>query len=182
MNLRELVKSRKGGRSYATLAEDCGGYPSGKRLQQLATTQQKNFVDPVTVKALARGLRVTEVTVVLAAAEDLGLDVSRATPKVLDYLPPAVNDLGHDQLFAIANLIRSFLPEEQQDEPTAAEVALASEVTQHIGTDLTQGDVELAARDQDIRGTAIPRRGRQARREQDDDATLSQDDGGMEPA
>jgi hypothetical protein len=146
VNLRELVKSQKGHRSYATLADDCGGYPSDKRLQQLATQQQKNFVDPKTIQALARGLRVTEVTVVLAAAEDLGLDVSRATPRVLDYLPAAVNDLDEDQLFAIGNLIRSFIPPEQQDDPTPAEIALASEVTRHIGTapELSEADDSLS--------------------------------------
>lgn len=139
MNLRELVKSQKGHRSYATLAADCGGYPSDKRLQQLATQRQKNFVDPVTVKALAKGLRVTEVTVVLAAAEDLGLDVSRAMPRVLDYLPAAVNDLDDDQLFAIGNMIRSFIPSALQDEPTPAETELAAEVTYLVGRDSVKG-------------------------------------------
>lgn len=207
MNLSQLILTQKQGRTYAQLERDCGGYPSSKRLQQLATQKQKNFQDPDTIKALAKGLRVTEVAVVLASAESLGLNVRRATPKVLDYLPAGVNELDEDQLFAIGNLIRSFIPEDLQDEPTPAETALAAEVTHRIPNsypfaapnETEDGDDDqtivdrilyerellegqLAARDRDVHGQPIRSRGRADRRQQDEDATSSQDPGGVDPA
>lgn len=168
MNLRDLVRTQKGGRTFTQLSADCGGYPSDKRLQQLATSVQKNFVDPKTIKALARGLRVTEVAVVLAAAEDLGLDVERATPKVLDYMPPGVNELGEDQLFAIGNMIRSFIPPALQDEPTAAERELAEAVTVRVPG--RQEDYAKAAR-------SGKSKGREARRRQDEESQAPDPDG-----
>jgi len=204
VNLSQLIATQKQGRTYAQLEVDCGGFPSSKRLQQLATQVQKNFPDPVTIKALARGLRVTEVAVVLSSAESLGLDVGRATPTVLDYLPPGVNDLDDDQLFAIGNLIRSFMPPEQQDEPTPAETALAAEVTlnvwgpdesetpspdqpvvDHILRDRDELEIEyeqIAARDVDVHGQPIRSRGRELRRDQDAAGEGSQDPGNDDPA
>lgn len=74
-NLQELISLRKGDRSYEQLSKACGGYPGGPRIHQLATTEIKGFPDPSTIRGLAKGLGVTEMTVVLAAAESLGLDI-----------------------------------------------------------------------------------------------------------
>jgi hypothetical protein len=109
MNLSQLIKSHKGARSYADLSRDCGGYPSDKRIQQLATQAPKNFIDPPTVVALAKGLRVPQVAVVLAVAESLNLDVRRATPALLDRLPPGIERLSETQINAIAEMIRALL-------------------------------------------------------------------------
>lgn len=135
MNLRELVTSRKGTRTYETLSRDCGGHPSSKRLQQLATKAQKNFPDPDTVRALAKGLRVPEVRVVLAAAEDLGIDVSRATPRVLDYLPPDIGSLGERELEHLAVMVEAFMSVRK------AEVFGTSGAELLYGTDLEMFDL-----------------------------------------
>lgn len=76
--LQQLVLDLKGDRSYERLARDCGGVPTAKRLQQIATTPHpKTFPDPPTVEGLAQGLGVTVTEVVLAAATSLGLNVHR---------------------------------------------------------------------------------------------------------
>lgn len=74
-NLQELISLRKGDRSYEQLSKACGGNPGGPRIHQLATTRIKGFPDPPTIRGLAKGLGVTEMTVVLACAESVGLDI-----------------------------------------------------------------------------------------------------------
>ncbi|KRE67760.1 hypothetical protein ASG92_14100 [Arthrobacter sp. Soil736] len=59
--LAQLILSRKVGRSFERLAENCGGEPAGRRLQQIANGRpMRNFPDPETITALARGLGVSE--------------------------------------------------------------------------------------------------------------------------
>lgn len=77
--IARLLIERKGERSYARLAEDCGGVPAGRRLQQMATRPLRNFPDPDTIRAIARGLQVSVTDVVLASARSLGLDVGAGT-------------------------------------------------------------------------------------------------------
>lgn len=74
-DLQALIGLRKGDRSYEQLSKECDGVPTAKRLHMLATAPIKNFPDPDTIRGLSKGLRVTETTIVLAAAESLGLDV-----------------------------------------------------------------------------------------------------------
>lgn len=74
-DLQALIGLRKGDRSYEQLSKECKGVPTAKRLHMLATAPIKNFPDPDTIRGLSTGLRVTETTIVLAAAESLGLDV-----------------------------------------------------------------------------------------------------------
>lgn len=108
MNLAELISSQKGDRSYDQLERDCGGRPSSKRLQQIVTGQLKAFPDPDSIRSLARGLRVSEAAVVLAAAESLGLDVRRALPALVEILPAEASDLSEREALAVAELIRAF--------------------------------------------------------------------------
>lgn len=116
MDLSALIDVHRGGRSYAELARDCGGSPTDKRLQQLVRVPIKNFPDPGTIAALARGLRVTQGVVVLAAAESLGLDVRTSMPRLVELLPAVTSQLTEQQAAAIAHLVRTFL------EPVDAEV------------------------------------------------------------
>lgn len=116
MDLSALIDVHRGGRSYAELARDCGGSPTDKRLQQLVRDPIKNFPDPATIAALARGLRVTQAVVVLAAAESLGLDVRTSTPRLVELLPAITSALTEEQAAAIAHLVRTFL------EPAPVEV------------------------------------------------------------
>lgn len=108
MDLSELIDTHRGGRSYPELSRDCGGSPTDKRLQQLVRSPIKNFPDPGTVVALARGLKVSQSAVVLAAAESLGLDVRSPTLRLVELLPVGARDLTEPQAAAIAHLVRTF--------------------------------------------------------------------------
>jgi hypothetical protein len=95
-DLQELIGLRKGDRSYEQLSKACGGLPTAKRLQQLATAPIKNFPDPATIRSLSKGLGVTESTVVLASAASLGLEVH--TPSMWAALLPAGTELIPDHM------------------------------------------------------------------------------------
>lgn len=105
MNLSELIETHKGRRSYPELARDCGNNPSAKRLQQLVRDEIRAFPDPATMASLARGLRVPQREVVLAAAESLGLDVQTASPRLVNLLPAATRELSEEQAAAFAHLV-----------------------------------------------------------------------------
>lgn len=105
MNLSDLIDTHKGRRSYPELSRDCGGAPTGKRIQQLVRDPIKNFPDPPTVVALAKGLRVPQRVVVLAAAESLGLDVHDTSPRVLQLMPGGAGELSEEQAAAVAHLV-----------------------------------------------------------------------------
>lgn len=105
MNLSQLIETHKGRRSYPELARDCGGVPSPKRLQQLVREPIKNFPDPPTVAALARGLRVPQREVILSAAESLGLEVHDTAPRLMQLMPVGAQDLSEEQAAAIAHLV-----------------------------------------------------------------------------
>jgi hypothetical protein len=76
-NLAQLILDRKMGRSFEKLADDCGGQPAGRRLQQMANGSRpmKNFPDPDTIRAMAGGLGVSEAEIILASARSLGFGV-----------------------------------------------------------------------------------------------------------
>lgn len=116
MNLSELIDTHRGGRSYAELERDCGGSPSKGRLQQMVRQPIKNFPDPPTVRALARGLKVSQAAVVLAAAESLGLDVRTSRPRVVELMPADADHLSERQAAAIAHLVATMV-EPAEDEP-----------------------------------------------------------------
>lgn len=105
MNLSELIETHKGRRSYPDLERDCGGKPSSKRLQQLVKDSISNFPDPPTIAALARGLRVPQRVVIMAAAESLGLDVHDTAPRVMQLMPSTASDLSEAQAAAVAHLV-----------------------------------------------------------------------------
>lgn len=140
MNLSELINTHRGGRSYADLARDCGGKPSDKRLQQLVHTPIKNFPDPDTITALAKGLRVSPTAVVLASAESLGLDVGSSMPRLVELLPAGARDLSEEQAAAVAHLVRTIVrptlvvvdDKPAGPEPTVAEVLDARERMQQV--------------------------------------------------
>jgi len=164
VNLSQLIGVHRAGRSYNELERDCGGKPSAARLQQLGTQPMKNFPDPPTVRALAQGLRVSEVAVVLAAAESLDLDVSSSMPRLLQMLPSTASEMSEQQVAAVARLIDSFMSDPRMDlvwsdvdiaadepEPTVKDVLRARQQQQHLrpvahGGDQADADIveELA--------------------------------------
>lgn len=76
MDLAQLVRRNLGDRTLAELSHDCGGEPDLDGLRQLADpgTEMAVLPAPRTIRGLARGLGVSEATVLLAAGESLGLD------------------------------------------------------------------------------------------------------------
>lgn len=128
MNLQDLIADRKDGRSYEALATACGGTPAAKRLQQIATTPLRAFPDPDSIRGLARGLRVGERAIVLAAAESLHLDVNAGAP-FLEWLPGSLDELSRDQVDALLAVVRVMLDDARRarneaahGEPAALEV------------------------------------------------------------
>lgn len=160
MNLSQLIDAHRGGRSYTELERDCGGAPTSKRLQQLVRQPMKNFPDPPTVVALAKGLRVSQTAVILAAAESLGLDVGSMMPRVVELMPAGARDLTEQQAAAIAHLVRTIVDASPSidiepsayertpgPEPTVKEVLAAREVEaerRQLRAVAHEGDVEDA--------------------------------------
>jgi len=107
MDIAELIAANKRGRSYRTLATDCGGRPTHGRIQQLATGTAE-WMEPDNIRGLATGLGVSERAVVLALAESLGLRVE-ASHRLELYLPGDTSSLTPKQLSAIGELVRSMV-------------------------------------------------------------------------
>lgn len=105
MNLSELIETHRGGRTYADLARDAGGAPSGERFRQLLNQPMKNFPDPPSVKGLAKALKVPRSVVILAAAQSLGLDVDRPGARIVELLPAKASRLTEIQAAAVAHLV-----------------------------------------------------------------------------
>ena len=110
-DLADLIAMRKGTRSYARLSRDAGGYPTGNRIQQLASEREwAKFPDPDTLRGLARALSLPMSEIVMAAARTVGLPVPPRDPTVLMIagagdLPPEAKDM----LLTLArDLIRSY--------------------------------------------------------------------------
>ncbi len=117
MDLKELIRHTKGGRSYATLEAESGGSPGRQRWQQIATMQQNNFPDPATIKTMARVLGVSEMTVVLAAARSVGLDTAGLDGPLALLLPPTTSQLTERQVAAVVNVVRAMLEPEPAKAP-----------------------------------------------------------------
>lgn len=137
MNLAELIRIAKGDRSYDQLARDSGGRPTSARLQQIATTNPlKNFPDPPTIRGLAAGLRVTQASVVLAAAESLGLDARVSASRLAALLPAGVDDLTDSQIGAILGIIQAMLQSVHGSKvhhlPTSSEAAELTRLREEI--------------------------------------------------
>lgn len=120
LTLKELVLDRKGDRSYEVLARDCGGRPTSKRLQQIATSPaQKNFLDPDTIRGLAHGLGVSVTQVVLASARSCGLDV-RDSGDGDALVIGSAGDLTAEQRALILSLARELTRPRQAAAPLTA--------------------------------------------------------------
>ncbi|HJP80577.1 MAG TPA: hypothetical protein VJ914_40270 [Pseudonocardiaceae bacterium] len=127
-NLQELISLRKGDRSYEQLSRACGGNPGAPRLHQLATNEIKGFPDPPTIRGLAKGLGVTEMTVVLATAESLGLDIqmpggdgwAALLPAGTDRLPSHFRDAVLAVVHSAIQVVEEAKPAERDVEGTSS--------------------------------------------------------------
>jgi len=107
-DLRTLVLDGKGDRSFDRVSSDCGGVPTGKRLQQIATTPLKTFPDPASIRGLARGLGVSQQDVILASARSLGLSVAGDHTKGALVLSD-IDELDGDSRQVLTSLARTLV-------------------------------------------------------------------------
>lgn len=119
MDLAQLIQTHKGG-SYRDLSERCGGSPSHQRIQQLASGAVKEWMEPDNIRSLARGLGVSERTVVLALAESMGLQVA-GDSRISNYLPADTDSLTSRQMQALGNLVRSITDPDEEGDPDAGD-------------------------------------------------------------
>ncbi|MFD0046976.1 hypothetical protein ACFVGV_17480 [Pseudarthrobacter scleromae] len=108
-NLAQLILDRKMGRTFERLAEDCGGMPASRRLQQMANGNRpmKNFPDPDTIRAMAKGLAVSESEIILASARSLGFAVDSAGSDELNIA--GAGALPDEAQKAILNVARALM-------------------------------------------------------------------------
>lgn len=85
LTLSRLINlARRGGEvSYERLSKACGGTPTAKRLHQFENGELKNFPDPETLRALARGTGFSVTEIIMAAGRSLGLPVTDDDPDTL---------------------------------------------------------------------------------------------------
>ena len=107
--LEELIQVMRGSRTWDELSRDCGGSPTGARLQSIAKNGIQAFPGPDTITAIAQGLSLHPKHVVVAAAESLGLwDSGRSAGSRDIVLPRYAETLTEEQMRAIHGVIREF--------------------------------------------------------------------------
>lgn len=143
MNLAELIRSTKGDRTYAQLAQATTNSPSRQRWQQMATQAPKSFLDPETIRAMATVLGVTQRAVLLAVAESLDLEIDRGTTRLENLLPSTLDRLTPDEEAAVLAVLRALLKhhEPATDDLAKRRAAKAGEIA--------AGTVPAAARGED---------------------------------
>lgn len=109
MNLRQLIATTKGDRSYEDLAKASGGTPQAARWWAMATDDLKVAPTPSTIRAVARALGVTERQVWLAVGESLGLQVGERDSRLVQLLPPGTEELTDDATASVLAMIRVLL-------------------------------------------------------------------------
>lgn len=116
MNLSELILAAKGdearaGMTWNELSRRCGGKPAPKAIQKLALEPRKNFPDPDTIEGLARGLGVTQMTVIMAAAESLGLQAKKEESSLLALMPTGTDKLTPEKTTLLLSIVRDAVDE-----------------------------------------------------------------------
>ena len=106
--LSELIVRLADGRSNVALSADCGGVPARSRLNQLINRELIEFPSVEIINGLARGLRVSPETVILACATSLGFRVGQ--PSRLARLLPPTDDLNDEQVNAVLAVARAMNP------------------------------------------------------------------------
>lgn len=110
LTLAQLIRSSmtERGWSYTDLEQLSVQALSRGRWQQLGSgIQQKKFPDPATLKVIAAVLQIDVTTVVLAAAQTLGLDARTRGSDLANLLPPGTERLSEPIRDAILTLIRA---------------------------------------------------------------------------
>lgn len=105
--LAALIADRKGGKSFRELkdrAASLGALSTLSSWQQWGSPdfERKLLPDPVTVRAFAKGLGVSETEVLLAAARQVGLDVGEGNQT--DLVLPGAGHLPPEDRNVLASL------------------------------------------------------------------------------
>lgn len=120
--LHQLIRLRMEahGWSYSDLERRSDRALSRGRWQQLGSgVEQKKFPDPTSLTVIAQVLDVDITTVVLAAAQAVGLDARPQDSGLARLLPPGTGQLSEQMRDAILTLIRAAVAEArvEQDAP-----------------------------------------------------------------
>lgn len=108
MDLAQLIRTRKGQRTFRDLERDCDHVIGHARWQQLATRRPRDFPSPRTITAIAAALSVSEEAVLLSAGESLGLKTRRRS-RLLDLIPDRAADLPDHAVNAILVVIATMI-------------------------------------------------------------------------
>ena len=120
LTLHQLIRARMDaqGWSYSDLERQSDRALSRGRWQQLGSgVPQKKFPDPASLLVIARVLEVDITTVVLAAAQAVGLAVTPAGGDLAHLLPPGTDRITHRMRDAILMMIRAAVAESTDHEP-----------------------------------------------------------------
>ncbi len=115
-SLHQLIRSRMDARgwSYSDLERRSDRALSRGRWQQLGSgVPQRKFPDPASLTVIARVLEVDITTVVLAAAQAVGLDVRPRTSDLAALLPSGSDQLSERTRDAILALVRAAVADQQ---------------------------------------------------------------------
>lgn len=110
LTLQQLIRARmdERGWSYGDLERRSDHRLTKGRWQQLGSgVRQRVFPEPPTIDVMAKVLEVDVTTVVLAAAQSLGLDARRRGPDLAQLLPTGTDRLSDRMREAILTLIRA---------------------------------------------------------------------------
>lgn len=100
------------GWSYADLERRTEHRLTKSRLQQLGSgIRMREFPEPSSIALLADALEVEVTTVVLAAAQSVGLDARRRGPDLAHLLPSGTDRLSPEMQAAILTMIRAAVAE-----------------------------------------------------------------------
>lgn len=114
LTLQTLIRARmdERGWTYTDLDRRSDGNLTKGRWQQLGSgVRQRSFPEPTTVALIADVLEVEVTTVVLAAAQSVGLDARRRGPDLAHLLPAGTDRLSERMRDAILTIIRAAVAE-----------------------------------------------------------------------
>ena len=110
------------GWSYTDLERASGRALTRGRWQQLGSgVQQRNFPDPGSLAVISQVLEVDITTVVLAAAQHLGLNVQHRGDSLSELLPAGTDQLSERMRDAILTLIRAAVADTLVGDRTTAD-------------------------------------------------------------
>jgi hypothetical protein len=109
MDIPDLIRTKRAGRSFAELSRDGDGVPSPQRWQQLASLPPKTFPEPPAIRGIARTLRVTEWTVIRCAAEGLGLGSDRPESRLIAAMPAGTEELSEEECTVVWAVVDALL-------------------------------------------------------------------------